>query len=37
MENLGEQKIFDGRVSWKNVVVAGKYVNSICQRQMIGF
>lgn len=33
MESLGARKTFDGRVFWRNVVGAGKYVNSTCQKQ----
>ena len=35
MENLGDRKIFDGLVFWRNVMEVGKFANNIFQKQMI--
>jgi hypothetical protein len=33
MESLGVRKAYDGREFWRNAAGAGRYVNSICQKQ----
>ena len=35
MESLGVPKTYDGREFWRNAAGAGRYVNSICQKQTI--